>query len=197
MLAQRNSKKIQTVAAGHGPLWQRDYRVVLEQSTLTPEAIAAMMRAEFPAFSPDELTKFTRPNGNSTPLEVGDEMQVEIRGAGTCEVRCIHVGPRSLTLRTLDGHMEAGRITFGAYRENGKLVIHIRSRARSGSRRRHVAYLLLGRNMQARLWNLFVAGVAARCGQKNADVETQTRRIQSTLADLGELDTPTFITDDR
>lgn len=45
-------------------------------------------------------------------------MQVEIRSAGTCAVRVVDVQPRVLTLRTLDGHMEAGRISFGAYLEN-------------------------------------------------------------------------------
>lgn len=202
MLAKLDSKKIQTASAGHGPLWQRDYWARLPASTLSPEAIVLLMRAEFAAFSPEALTKFSRLEGASTPLEVGDEMQVEIRGAGTCAVRVVDVQPRVLTLRTLDGHMEAGRISFGAYLENktgenGKTVIRIRSRARSASRRHHAAYLVLGHGVQAKLWEVFVARVAARCGEENAQVEQVTRRVKSTLADLGELDTPTFSTNDQ
>lgn len=196
MLATRNSKKTQTASAGHGPLWQRDYWAELEQSTLVPEAIVLLMRTDFIEFSPDSLAKFSRPDNGNIPLQVGDEMKIEVRGAGTCEVRCVHVEPRSFTLRTLDGHMEAGRITFGAYLENGRTVVRIRSRARSASRRRHVAYLIMGHALQAKAWITFLARVAERCGVPDAKIQHQTKPIKSTLADLGEIDTPTFIAKD-
>jgi hypothetical protein len=197
MLATKNSKKIQTAVAGHGPLWQRDYWTEIEQSTLTPEEIVLMLREEFPVFSPDEAAKFTRLDGRSTPLEVGDDMQVEIRGAGTSEVRVVSVTPRSLTLRTIDGHLEAGRISFGAYYDKDKVVIRVRSKARSGSRRRHVAYILMGHVMQKKVWQVFISRVAARCGVENIAVQTSTTQIKGDLADTGELDTPTFTTEDR
>jgi hypothetical protein len=197
MLATKESKKIQTAAAGHGPLWQRDYWVEIAQSTLSPEEVVLMLRREFPTFSPDEAAKFTRLDGKSTPLEAGDEMEVEIRGAGTSEVRVVGVTPRSLTMRTIEGHLEAGRISFGAYYDKDKTVIRVRSKARSGSRRRHVAYILMGHVMQKKVWQVFIARVAARCGDENAQVQTSTAQVRGDLADLGELDTPTFTTDDR
>jgi hypothetical protein len=197
MLATKDSKKIQAASAGHGPLWQRDYWTEIESSTLSPEEIVLLLRAEFSAFSPEEAAKFTRLDGKSTPLEVGEDMQVEIRGAGTSEVRVVGVAPRVLTLRTIDGHIEAGRISFGAYYEKGKLVIRVRSKARSGSRRRHVAYILMGHVMQKKVWQVFIARVSARCGVENAEVQTRTIQVKGDLADLGELDTPTFTTEDR
>ena len=51
-------------------------------------------------------------------------------------VRVVDTNSLSLTLATDDGHPEAGRITFGVYpNDEGDIVFHIRSRARSGSKR--------------------------------------------------------------
>jgi hypothetical protein len=192
MLATTNSKTVQTVAAGEGPIWQRDYWVVLPQSTLSPPEIMHLLRTEFPLFSPDALTRFERLDGKSTPLEVGDEMRVTITGAGTSEVRVVGVAPYALTLRTLDGHIEAGRISFGSYETRGQIVLRIRSRARSASTHRHIAYMLFGHALQMKEWKVFIARLAQRCGAEHVEVQTRTRRVKSTLADLGELDTPTF-----
>ena len=138
--------KIQAASQGHGPLWQRDYHAQVMGCQSTPEQFIAMIRDDFPAFSPSELAAFT--NEKSTPLEVGDEMKVFIQGYGECGVRVVHLDARSLTLRTLQGHFEAGRITFGAYYQDGNLIFRIRSRARSTDRLRHVGYQLIGKKLQ-------------------------------------------------
>ena len=58
-------------------------------------------------------------------------MHVHMRGIGDFGVVVSHVEDGSFTLRTLEGHPEAGRITFGASRDAaGHLVLRIRSRAR-------------------------------------------------------------------
>jgi hypothetical protein len=197
MLASENSKNIQTTASGHGPIWMHDYRVVLEQSTLSPQEIVLLMRSEFPAFAPQEIARFEREANQkasqAAPVEVGDEMIVHINGAGTCRILFTQVSEQSFTMRTLDGHFEAGRITFGAYLKNEKTVIRICSRARSAGSAHHVAYLLLGRTMQEKMWCSFLMEVAAHCGTEDAEVTTHTEEVKGNIADLGEIDTPTFV----
>ena len=186
----------QTADQGHGPLWQRDYWAAVRESTLSPEEIVQLLRERFPEFSPEKLAAFS--NDKSTPLGVGDEMKVFIQGYGECAVRVVHLEPRSLTLRTLEGHFEAGRITFGAYYDGESLIFRVRSRARSVDRLRHAGYKLLGQKMQGQTWITFIERVVEKTGGAMiGKIHVRTRELRSTLADLGELDTPTFSIKDR
>lgn len=187
---------IQNASEGHGPLWQREYTARLSGTSYSPESVMQLLREDFPDFSPVGLAAFSR--DESTPLALGDEMKVAIQGYGECGVRVVHLEPHSLTLRTLEGHFEAGRITFGAYLENDELVVRIRSRARSAGRLRHVGYKLLGQKLQEQTWRIFLERVVERIGgQMKGEIGVTTAEVKSTLADLGELDTPTFLVKDR
>ena len=188
--------KIQVASEGHGPLWQRDYRAQVAGNAQNPQDIIALLRTQFPTFSPEELAAFT--HEGSTPLAVGDEMKVVIKGYGECAVRVVHLDAQSFTLRTMEGHFEAGRITFGAYYENENLMLRIHSRARSAGRLRHIGYKMLGQKLQEQTWRIFLERVVEEIGGKLiGEVEVLTEEIKSTLADLGELDTPTFIAKNR
>ena len=192
---QSGEPEIQHASSGHGPLWQRDYSAQIRGSSLSAEAAITLLRREFPAFSPEELAAFSR-NG-STPIAVGEDMKVVIKGYGECAVRCVHFTPHSLTLRTLEGHFEAGRITFGAHEENENLVFHIRSRARTVDRVRHLGYKLFGHKFQEKTWVTFIERVAEKIGGEIiGQVAVETQEAKATLADLGEIDTPTLVVDD-
>lgn len=150
---------------GAGPLLQRDYWAVIRDSRLRPPAVAALVAARFPEFSPDELATFRRIDATREPLGPGDELAVRIRMTGTVRVRVVHRDRNSLTLATLAGHPEAGRITFGAYpNHRGDVVFHIRSRARSSTPRMYAGFLALGEAMQTNTWTEFVNRVALTAG---------------------------------
>lgn len=185
---------IQLATEGAGPLLQRDYVVVLDGSPCTPEAAVAKIRADFPSFSPEELARFTRPVGAAGLLAVGDTMHVSILGVGDCGVKVTHLGPGSLTLRTLKGHPEAGRITFGAFRdEAGRLVCRIRSRARQRSRRLFAGYLMVGIHGQTRVWVTFLERLAAACeGRVLGEVLTSTDEVEELPEDRGVGEAPTL-----
>ena len=85
--------------------------------------------------------------------------------AGDCRVRVIHRDRNSLTLGTLEGHPEAGRITFGAYRnDRGDVIFHIRSRARASSDLRYAGFVALGEPMQTTTWTDFIDRLAHIAG---------------------------------
>lgn len=187
-------QQVLTAAKGSGPLLERDYQAIIVDTACTPEEVIEKVRAEFPRFSPDALAAFECREGFEWPLEVGHEMQIKIRGAGTCHVRIVHANERSLTLRTLDGHPEAGRITFGAFAdEQGRLIFRIRSRARSSNKLKYVGYIFMGREMQAQVWITFIERIAELCGGRiEGEIEVKTSRVKSSMADQGGIDTPTF-----
>jgi hypothetical protein len=80
-------------------------------------------------------------------------------------VRVVHVAACSITLATLAGHPEAGRITFGAYRNaDGQVIFHIRSRARASTRANYLGFLFGGDPMQTATWTDFVTNVGLTFG---------------------------------
>src|SRR5690606_10192091 len=94
------------------------------------------------------------------------------------------------------GHPEAGRITFGAYRNvEQRVVFHIRSRARASSNIRLAAYVAIGEAMQTSTWTDVISRVAAALGSTIAGASTE----QGEEVELEEADTwsglhqPTFL----
>jgi len=151
---------------GHGPLLQRDYWAVIDQCCASPGEIGRILAERFTEFPPPELVRFERRGGGDGPLEVGDEIDVHIHWAGDYAVRVVHRDAQSLTVATLEGHPEAGRITFGAYRNpQGDVVFHIRSRARAGSRTRYLGFLAGGDPMQTNTWTDFINRFALCVGE--------------------------------
>lgn len=134
-----------------------------------PSEIMARVAESFWEFAPEKLCRF-RPAGSARYCErhalgVGDCMEIEVAMAGPCEVRVLHRDAQSLTLGTLVDHPEAGRITFGAYRNDvGDVVFHIRSRARSGSGPLYLGFIAVGEAMQTNTWSDYVNRVALTFG---------------------------------
>jgi uncharacterized protein (DUF1499 family) len=183
-----------TADDGSGPLLQRDYEGIIVGSSWTPERVLKMVREDIERFSAAEMAKFVRPPRDRHALQVGDDIEVHITGAGETHVRVAHVDGRSLTLRTMDDHLEAGRITFGSWRdEEGRLVFHIRSRARQAGPVWLLGFVVGGKKLQTRIWETFVERVAEAAGGRLEDgVEVRTQEVSDSLADVGGLDTPTM-----
>ncbi|HEU4754628.1 MAG TPA: DUF1990 family protein [Armatimonadota bacterium] len=192
--SREERRPIHLAPEGAGPLFQRDYVIVVRDPRVTPDEAVRMIRADFPSFSPDEWAKFTRPASETGPLEVGHTMHVRMTGAGHFGVEVTDVEPHSLTLRTLKGHVEAGRISFGAHCDaGGRLVCRIRSRSRLSGVARYLGYELLGKHIQTLVWVTFLRRLAERCGgEPIGDVVQSWDRVSETYADVGALERPTF-----
>lgn len=160
------SPELATARRGYGPLLQRDYWAVIDGCRLSPRKVMALVARHFPAFAPEELVVFTREGSDQRPLRVGEVLGVHIVGAGDFAVRVIHLDAQSLTVATVAGHPEAGRITFGAYRNRrGDVIFHICSRARSSTWARYFGFRSAGEVMQTSCWTDFVNRVAVATGR--------------------------------
>src|SRR5205814_7432331 len=104
------------------------------------------------------------------------------------------VEPRSMTMETIEGHAEAGRISFAtSLDESGRLVARIRSRARSSSPLLYVGHALLGKHVQSQIWVTFLERLAQACrGRILGEVIVQTDEVEETEADRGQRETPTI-----
>jgi hypothetical protein len=179
---------------GVGPLLERDYWAVIGRCRLTPEALIERLRRRFWEFAPEDFVHFCRSDGQSTALEVGDELTVTIRMVGLCRVRVVHQSAQSITLGTLVGHPEAGRITFGAYRKQDRnVVFHIRSHARTSSSWFALGYAAAGEAMQTSTWTDFVGTVARTFGDGVLGViRAETKVLSESEAEDEDPCTPTF-----
>ena len=189
--------ELQPPPRGSGPLLERDYWAVLEAVEGGPHRLARLVASRFSEIAPPALVRFSHRAGaapSGQPLEVGDELDVDIRAAGSFAVRVIHRDDNSLTLATLDGHPEAGRITFGAYPNRwGDTVFQIRSRARSGSRFQYAGFLFAGDPMQTNTWSDFINRVAAMAGTVVVGmIHAEKREVEEEPGDRNA-DAPTFI----
>ena len=106
----------------------------------------------------------------------------------------VHEDPNSLTFATLAGHPEAGRITFGAYRNAaGDVIFHIRSRARSSSDSTRLGFLAIGEAMQTNTWTDFINNTVASVGGRVRDaIRAETKEVEQEAEDNEPLGSPTF-----
>lgn len=180
--SQRLTSGLVAAHVGKGALLQRDYWAVIARCRVTPSQLVEVLASRFAEFAPADSVVFRRAEAPACdrPMAPGDELEVDIRWAGPCRVRVVSREPQSITLATLSGHPEAGRITFGAYRNDyGDVVFHIRSRARSGSRAHYIGFLAAGEAMQTNTWTDFVQAVAYTFGEGIiGPVHADTRRMR-------------------
>lgn len=186
-------RPLQPASRGSGPLLERDYWALLDAPDLTPQAVASLVAQRFAELAPPALVRFHRRGGDGE-LRVGDELALKVVGAGEYGVRVVHRNAISITLATLEGHPEAGRITFGAYRHrSGGVIFHIRSRARSASRAGYLGFLLAGDPMQTNTWTDFVNRVAATAGRGVVGVVHVEKRTADEEPGDAAMDAPTFL----
>ena len=197
--AEQTETPLQPPSTGVGPLIQRDYWAVIDGCRCRPSELVSVVASRFPELPPPDVVVFEtdRHADDGDALAPGDELAIQIRLAGAARVRVVHKSPCSLTLATLEGHPEAGRITFGAYRnDDGDVVFHIRSRARSSTLVNYLGFLVGGDPMQTSTWTDFVNNVAVSCGERVKGVvhaTTQTVDADQMLPEDESMDGPTFI----
>jgi hypothetical protein len=177
--------------SGAGPLLQRDYWAVFAGCALKPSEVMTHVKTHFCELPPRALVQFVAPDGVNTNAE----LDIRIPPGQSCRVRVMHQDAQSLTFGTLRGHPEAGRITFGAYRNaNGDVIFHIRSRARSSSMSKRVGFLAIGDAMQTNTWSGFINNTAAAVGAHIPDViRAETKEVEDQPEDDYPLQSPTFL----
>ena len=176
---------------GAGPLLQRDYWGVFAECPLSPSEMMAQVKANFCALPPAALVSFSARDG----VALNAVLDVVITPGQRCGVRVVHEDAQSVTLATLEGHPEAGRITFGAYRNPaGEVIFHIRSRARSGTPLHRVGFLAIGDAMQTNTWADFIRNTAASVSARiSGGIHADTHEVDETSEDGEPLRYPTFV----
>jgi uncharacterized protein DUF1990 len=171
---------LQLPSTGVGPLFHRRYEVRIRESRLTPEALIDLLSRNPNRASPTEFARFHRVSGGTGPLQVNDDLLVQMPGPWNGPVRVAEVTPTSLRYATLEGHLEAGQIEFRAENPDGELLFRVESWARSGDRLSNVLHehLRMAKEVQLHMWSSFLERVVRVAGgRRTGGILIETRRL--------------------
>jgi hypothetical protein len=160
---------------GFGQMWQKTFRVRLPaEEGLTPAAVVATWKTEFPAFWPKGST-FYAPLAGIRPGEVA---LLSVSAAGPVKlhtgVLVLYADDEAFTLMSPEGHMLAAWITFSAAREpDGSIVVQAQALERASDPLFEMGLMLFGSRANNRFWQATLRNVAARFGSPQAEVETE------------------------
>ncbi|MEA2154877.1 MAG: hypothetical protein QOE11_1017 [Solirubrobacteraceae bacterium] len=146
---------MQGVEAGYGPLMHRSYVARVREAKLAAADVIERFACRPNCASPTALATFVKVKGEEGEMHVGDEFTVRMPGPWDGPVRAVEVGPTHFSFVTLDGHLEAGRITFEARDlAPGCLEVSIEAWARGGDRVSNLLFdrLRVNKEVQLHMW---------------------------------------------
>ena len=167
----------QSIDEGVGKLYHRIYETKFNISDDAFEKLLNKFFCDINYFSPQLIATFhpSCPKGES--VKVGDDIDIRISGPWNGPVRVAHADRTKLTLVTLKGHLEAGKIQFEFIKgDNSQVTFRIESFARSKDHIVDFLYdkLPISRFMQREMWVAFcekVADEALKIEAKNPEAE--------------------------
>lgn len=174
---------LQDCDAGVGPLFHRRYSTLIREPRLSAEELMSCVVADLDLVAPSEFVSFDKVAGAEGTMERNDEYVVRMPAPWDGPVRVIDVTPTSFSLVTLEGHLEAGQITFGVEPEDGMLRFTIESWARNGDRLAELLYarLRMAKEVQLHMWTSLLEKVTVVAGGRmTGGVRISTRRVEVT-----------------
>ncbi len=164
----RPGAAIQVADSGSGPLVHRRYEIELQGVTLAPSEILSLVQQHLTELPPSALADFVKSRGAQTVLSVGDEYQITMLGPWNGVVRVADKGRDFFTLVTLDGHPEAGHITFSVRHDairSDSCSVRVESWAKARDALVNVAFRFgPGSQVQTEVWVTFLQRVASLVG---------------------------------
>ncbi len=190
----RSENGEQTEESGAGDLLHRRYELEVPSHAMDRQTLLHAMQRNMSELSPSSLAEFEKTVGSEQRMEIGDEYDITMLGPWNGRVRVCKVTEESFTLVTLQGHPEAGHITFSVVDADDapqSLRVRIDSWARARDNTVKVAYdsLGIGKQVQTEVWVTFLQRVAAMAGAAEAgepiDVRVTTERHEDDAAPRG------------
>lgn len=172
--------RLQLPGDGVGTLFHRRYSVLIKRPCKGDRELMDQIKADLRELSPKALADFHKVRGDAAIMAVGDEYEIVILGPWNGNVRVTEVTPTSFTFVTLEGHPEAGQITFALDRSDMRpscVRFEINSWARSRDMLVSLGYehAGIGKEIQKNAWVSFCqAVVAASGGEADGNIEVVT-----------------------
>jgi hypothetical protein len=178
-----NLDGVQEPADGAGALLHRTYRSRIRESRFDAAELMARVQADPDVVAPGALAHFQKAMGDEGAMAVGDEFLIRMPGPWDGPVRCVRVDERSFRFATLDGHLEAGQIEWGAgdLDRPGAVEFRIESWAAPGDRVSNLLHhhLRMAKEVQLHMWTSVHEQVAELCGGRlDGGIDIETRIVE-------------------
>lgn len=180
----------QPASAGSGALVHRRYEIELPDRAVTRDIVLRLMQLHLTELAPAALANFEKSEGSDEVFRTGDEYEITMLGPWNGRVRVAEMTRESFTLVTLEGHPEAGHITFSVQEDatsSGNLMVRIESWARARDPLVAAAYgtLGIGKQVQTEVWITFLQRLAVLAGVSNRpEVSITTESVPEPATDL-------------
>jgi hypothetical protein len=173
---------VQEPGDGAGALLHRTYRSRIRDSALGAAALMARIQADPNVVAPGALARFVKTEGAEGRMAVGDEFLIRMPGPWDGPVRCVAVDARSFRFATLDGHLEAGQIEWGAEDvAPGAVAFRIESWAAPGDWVSNALHhrLRMAKEVQLHMWTSVHEKVVKLCdGHLDPGIDIDTRVVE-------------------
>ncbi len=157
---------------GFGQMWQKTYRIRLEDSTVQPSEVIKVWKENFPKFWP-KGSNFYGPLTGIAPGEVALlNLSMPVGMKLSTGVIVLYADDESFTLMTPQGHIFAGWITFSSYKEDECTVAQAQVLIRANDPAYEIGFRLGGAAKEDRFWEATLTSLAEYFGVK-APVRTE------------------------
>jgi anti-anti-sigma factor len=150
---------------GFGRLWDKKYRLRLNDTDMDPRQIVSLWKSAFPEFWPKGNRLFS---SEKTPIAPGTKavLNLSLPGGLTLAtgIMVMYVDDTSFSFMTVEGHMLSGWITFSSFHEDGATIIQVHPLFRPSDPLMELAFRLGASKQEDRFWHKTLNNLARRLG---------------------------------
>jgi len=158
-------RKAQGPGAGFGSLWQKTYKIRLVSKDLSIAEVVTKLKSKLPEYWPAG-NRISLPDG----LQTGAAGIIDLTVPGglplSTGIRVLNLSEEAFSFVPIEGHMEAGWISFGVCEEDGYPTVVVQSLARTGDPFYELGFDIFGHRQQEEFWNQTLSALALDFGEK-------------------------------
>ncbi len=179
-----DGRKVVGPLQGFGALWQKTYKVRLNDNSVSPQEVVKTWKEKLPEFMPDNSRFYPSLTGvapgevvliNATLPGIPGGMPV------STGVMILYADDVSFTVMTPEGHPESGFNTFSAYEEDGATVAQIQSLARANDPVFEIGFRFMGGSgQQEKIWHHVLGQLASEFGSAS-EIQMEKKCVDSRI----------------
>jgi hypothetical protein len=159
-------KRVSGPLQGFGQLWQKTYKLRLDNIQTTPEEVVRLWKEKLPDFMPANSRFYP----SITGVKPGEVIIINatmpgVPGTISTGVMILYADDEAFTVMTPEGHPESGFNTFSAYEADGVVVAQIQSLARANDPIYEFGFRFMGGSKeQEKIWYHVLTQLARQLG---------------------------------
>jgi anti-anti-sigma factor len=150
---------------GFGQLWDKKYRLRIQDPKLAPREVISIWRSEFPDFWPAGNRLFTSGKAAITPGAVA-VLNLRLPGGLVLAtgLMVIYADDTSFSFITIQGHVISGWITFRSFRENSSTTLQVHPIFRASDPLMELGFRFGAARQEDQFWHRTLGNLASRLG---------------------------------